>query len=253
MTKTGDPGPLRMKHFFVIADDYNDYCWGIESKDKSSTGEFMSSFIKFLKEHRNKIKYIRTDGDGIFDSHEWNVLLDTFDITPVLAPSHEHWLQGKVEKKIQDLRTAANTIRYHHQVPKNFQLPALKFAIRARAHNRCTHNNRTVTPYEMLYSEKTDLRYDFIPFSMVWLLTRHQDKELPKARAEIFIGYNTTSMRRRVYECMYINEHGKIIILKSVYRPRFIETRGFKDVYTKLANKYRYMDEHNIKNTQEIQ
>ena len=120
MQKTGDPGPFQMKHFFVIVDDYTDYCWGIESKDKSSTGEFMSSFIKFLKEHRNKIKYIRTDGDGIFNSHEWNVLLDTFDITSVLAPSHEHWLQGKVEKKIQDLPTAANTIRYHHQVPNIF-------------------------------------------------------------------------------------------------------------------------------------
>ena len=30
MTKTDDPGPLRMKHFFIIVDDYTDYCWGIE-------------------------------------------------------------------------------------------------------------------------------------------------------------------------------------------------------------------------------
>lgn len=257
MMKTGDPGPFGMKHYFVIVDDYTDYCWGIASKDKSSTGQFMYEFLKFLRKWNpldrptiEPIRYIRTDNDGLFSSTEWSEMLTLFNIEHVPAPSHEHWLQGKVEKKIQDIRLAANTIRHHHGVPKILQIFALEFAM--RAHNRTLHGNKSVTPYELLYHERPDLRFDYIPFSMVWLLTRTKDKELPRARAGVFIGYNEVSKRRRVYQCMYIADSGRIIILKSVYNPRFIEKYGFRDVYPAMAKKYQFMDENNIKNHQEI-
>jgi hypothetical protein len=233
MMKTGDPGPFGMKHFFVIVDELTDYCWGIPSKDKEANGEFMYEFLKFLRKHNpldnfdndRRIEHIRTDGDGIFNSSEWNEVLEIFHIVPHISPAHEHWLQGKVEIKIRYLREAANTIRHQHGAPKILQLFALRFAL--RANNVTVHRDRKQTPHEVMFGEKPDLRFDYVPFSMVYLLTRSKDKELPKARVGCFIGYSETSSRRRTYQCLYISDTGRIIILKSVYRPRFIETYGF--------------------------
>ena len=218
----------------------------------------MYQFIKFLKLYdprfnprtKYRIRHIRTDNDGLFTSEEWNQVMDLFHINHVPAPFHEHWLQGKVEKKIQDLRNAANTTRDYFGVPKIFQLYALRIA--TRANNYQVHSNKTKTPYELMHSEIPDLRFDHIPFCMVYLLTRTKYKEMPRARVGIFLGYNETSQRRRVYECLYISETGRIIILKSVYNPRFNELKGFKDIYPTLSKKYQYMDENNIKNTQSI-
>ena len=248
MEKVMPYGPLGIKHIWIITDRKTKHNWEIGSADKSDHGDFMIQITRFFKKYNSnpsnrRIKGLHFDGDGVFKSEKMMDMLRSFGITPMPVPSHQHFLNGQVERNIQTLRLMANSYRQQYQVPTIFQYFAVRFAV--WAYNRLVHAGHDKSPHEQLHGEAPDLTNAFVPFCQAYILTYDNNKEKVHARPGFFIGYTQQTTHRRCYDLAYYTNRpskrgesvGRLEIITNRYAVVFNEQRGFGDIYPRLADK----------------
>jgi len=241
---------LQLKYFWLIVDEFSNYVWILATKDKDDSGDFGLQWRLWLKENNKgkTIRYVHHDMDGTLRSPLFKTIcLLNGGIVNIPTPSHQHFLNGKVERPIHTIRTMANAYRKEKNVPNFLQFFALKFAV--HAYNRVLHTINgqlsDKTPYEIIYGKQPDLSHMYIPFSVCYSHIYNGNKEDDKARLTIFCGYSTETRRRRCYDVLYYHEiTNKLTIVKNIYNPKFDERRGFGDIYPAVVEQHKMIDSH---------
>ncbi|KAL2237188.1 UNVERIFIED_CONTAM: Retrovirus-related Pol polyprotein from transposon TNT 1-94 [Sesamum indicum] len=174
------------------------YCYAFLMKNKD---EALDKFILFKNEAETqtgkKLKRLRSDRGGEYESSKFNEYCQTFGIihkeTPLYSPSSN----GMAERKNRTFKDMINSLLLTSGLPKYLWGEALNTACHIL--NRVPLKHNTSTPFELWRGRKPSLKY-----FRVWgclakvLILEHKRKKLgPKTVDAVFLGYVETSYALR--------------------------------------------------------
>lgn len=202
------------KYLLTIIDDYSRYVFVFFLKKKSEVIEQFRNFKVFIENQMNKkIKIIRSDGGGEYDSNAMNDFCVKFGIQHQFTAPYTPEQNGVAERWNRTLTERAKCLLFDACLPNSYWAEAISMAAYLK--------NRTIsaslnckTPYELFHGKianMTDLKI-FGTNVMV-----HQPKQLrrkldPNATKMVFVGYDGDT---KGYRCIN-RANGKLHISRDV-------------------------------------
>ncbi|KAK2352556.1 putative mitochondrial protein [Trifolium repens] len=201
------------RYFMTCVDEFTRKIWIFLLKEKS---EVFSVFTKFCalaeRQSGNKLKILRTDGGGEYNSKDFQVYCDekgiVHEVTAPYTPQHN----GLAERRNRTLLNMARCMLKGKNLPKCYWGEAVNTA--AYVLNRCpTTRLKEVTPEELWSGNKPSVKHLRIFGSLCY---RHIPDEKrrkldDKSEQLILIGYDATGAYK-----MYNPKNQKVVISRDV-------------------------------------
>ncbi|KAL2232101.1 UNVERIFIED_CONTAM: Retrovirus-related Pol polyprotein from transposon TNT 1-94 [Sesamum indicum] len=171
------------RYFITFIDDCSRYCYVFLMKNKD---EALDKFILFKNEAETqtgkKLKRLRSDRGGEYESSKFNGYCQTFGIIHEETPPYSPSSNGMAERKNRTFKDMINSLLLTSGLPKYLWGEALNTACHIL--NRVPLKHNTSTPFE-LWKAKV-------------LVPEHKRKKLgPKTVDAVFLGYVETSYALR--------------------------------------------------------
>ncbi|KAL2253467.1 UNVERIFIED_CONTAM: Retrovirus-related Pol polyprotein from transposon TNT 1-94 [Sesamum indicum] len=186
------------RYFITFIDDCSRYCYVFLMKNKDKV---LEKFILFKNEAETqtgkKLKRLRSDRGGEYESSKFNEYCQTFGIIHEETPPYSPSSNGMAERKNRTFKDMINSLLLTSGLPKYLWGEALNTACHIL--NRVPLKHNTSTPFELWKGRKPSLKY-----FRVWgclakvLVPEHKRKKLgPKTVDAVFLGYVETSYALR--------------------------------------------------------
>ncbi|KAJ0500497.1 putative RNA-directed DNA polymerase [Helianthus annuus] len=147
------------KYFFLLVDDYSRFMWVylLKSKDEALM-RFKKFKAKVEKESSFRIKMLRTDRGGEFNSHKFSEFCSEAGIRRQLTAPYTPQQNGVVERRNRTIVEMTRTILKSMKVPDELWAEAVRHSVFLL--NRIgTKSVRNRTPYEAWKSSKPTLEH----------------------------------------------------------------------------------------------
>lgn len=185
----------------LLIDDYSRMTWVTFLKDKSQALERFKNFRAMVEnEIDSRIKCLRSDRGGEFNSHEFNKYCEKHGIIRHLSAARTHQQNGVVERKNKTVQEMPRTMLNEAKLPHRYWKEAVHTAVYIlnRAQLRVNHDK---TPYELWKGRPASVKY-FKIFGSKCFIKRDEDtlsKFETRSDEGIFLGYSTTSKAYKWY------------------------------------------------------
>lgn len=201
-------GPLSIpsiggaSYFLTFIDDHSRMAWVYFLKTKDETFSHFKAF-KALVENESglKIKALRHDGGGEYVSHEFRDYCKSQGIVQQITTPYSPQQNGVAERLNRTIMDAVRSMLHHQRLSASFWGEATNTAIYCR--NRIPHSSLSFkTPYELWYGKRSTLGHLRVwgCMAFVHVNAKVRTKLDDKAKACIFIGYDSTHMGYRFWD-----------------------------------------------------
>lgn len=150
-------------------------------KDQTLVDQFKPWLTRMENRTGISAKYFECDQsfDGVFLHY-----LEEKGITKLKGEAYDYHFPGIVENANYNIVRHACSMLISSQLPKNFYSEAQSTAV--YLHNRTVHGNRTLTPYELMFGQKPDLKhlYTFGCHGFVLIKKEHRNHPLHLGKLE---------------------------------------------------------------------
>lgn len=187
----------------TIIDDYSRWTTVYAMKNKSDSLQCFKIFHKAAEAHtRRKIKTIRSDNGGEYNSSSFRQYLDSHGILHQTTIPYTPQQNGVAERMNRTLINLVRSMLQAKDVGKSFWAEALQTAVYIR--NRVTSSSLppNITPHHLWYSSPPDLSHARVfGCQCYYVLPKMKVKKLDaRSREAIFIGYLTQSKGYKVWD-----------------------------------------------------
>ena len=192
---------------------------GYGFQNKNEAAGHIQFFLKWIERiSGEKVKAFQTDDSGEIAKN--NFLLNLFKsvgITLRVTGTDAHQQLGTEERFHRTMWDGVRATLEHAQADKRLWLEACLMKI--YVHNRQTHGNETVTPYEKLYKYRPQVSHLRVPFCNMFA------KTLPKVRE---VRYPPANSLRRITEKLGARAVPGVFIGYGDYDGQPVQRRGWK-------------------------
>lgn len=205
-----------VKYTLLLVDKYSKYKFmhGL----KNLTTSLQDAIQQFLLDCAIKPKLIRTDYDHKLMGGEVAKILKQNQVRVESAPPYRQHQNGVVERQWQTLVNMARNWLTSSMLPAKYWFFAIKRACEVSNMLPVKHNNKTTTPYELVYHCKVDYRALFPLFSIAYI---RQHKEN---------GQDKNKWTSKSLKCILVGKCGKSNSL-LFYHPPSKQTLSCGDGY----------------------
>ena len=186
------------KYYITFIDDYSRYTKLYILRHKDETGEM---FLKYKAEVENqlgkKIKRLRTDRGGEYESNPFNSFCEEHGIIHETTPPYSPESNGVAERKNRTLKDMMNSMLVSSGAALNLCGEAILSACHFQ--NRIPHKKIGKTPYELWKGHVPNLKYFKVWRCLAKVLIPEPKKRKlgPKTVDCMFIGYAHNSAAYR--------------------------------------------------------
>ena len=149
----------------------------------------------------NAVKIFRTDNGSEYVSKDFDAWLADQGITHERSTPSNQWQNGIAERAHRTVNEMALAMLSHSQLPRHWWAEAANTAVYTL--NNIVHRaNDQKTPYELFTGHRSSLAKMRVFGCKAWNLMQKpesRDKQQPKGRPCIFLGYSATSKAYRLY------------------------------------------------------
>ncbi|KAI0515512.1 hypothetical protein KFK09_008177 [Dendrobium nobile] len=194
--------PSGFRYFLLLVDDFSRYMWVYLLKSKSEAHSVFSKFkIMVENESEMKIKALRTDRGGEFQSFEFKKLCKENGIKRFLTAPYTPQQNGVVERRNQTVMSMARCLLKSKSVPCIFWGEAKKTSVHI-LNRALTHNVQGMTPYEAWMKCKPNVQYfrTFGCIAYVKATVPHMKKLEDRSHPMVLFGYEPGTKAYRVYD-----------------------------------------------------
>ncbi|KAJ9539504.1 hypothetical protein OSB04_032237 [Centaurea solstitialis] len=181
------------RYFITFTDDFSRYGYVYLIRHKS---EAFERFKEFQNEVQNqldrKIKFLRSDRGGEYQSQEFDNHLMECGIVSQLTPPYTPQMNGVSEKRNRTLLDMVRSMMCHSSLPVSFWGHALETA--AHILNRVPTKSVEKTPYEIWMGKKPELSFLKIWGCEVYVKRPTSEKLKAKSDKCFFVGYPKTTV-----------------------------------------------------------
>ncbi len=212
-----DIGLYGYKYYSLIIDEYSNYFSGrpLRSKDEAAD-HVMSEIARLENITSKKVRYLRSDGGGEYQSSSFTSFLRergiTRQITTRATPQHN----GKVERGMRTLADMTRTMMISSNAPLFLWPTAMNTAVFLL--NRCKVNNLNQTPFQTMVSSIPSLS-NLKPYGCdcFYLVDEYNPKLSPRSIKGAMVGYDA--------------ENYGIYLIYDIENERLVRSRNvtFKD------------------------
>lgn len=142
---------------------------------KSHLLNTFKDLYKEVTDKGHKITILQSDSESVFKDTKVEEWCQRHNIESHFSPAYFHEGNGKIERAIRTIVTAARTMMLANNAPANMWQYAITYAV--KIHNRIPRQSLDMrTPYEVIFSHKPDIS-SFIPFyAKGWVLKYKEEK-----------------------------------------------------------------------------
>ncbi|KAD7480463.1 hypothetical protein E3N88_03599 [Mikania micrantha] len=210
------------RFLLLIVDDYSRYMWGYLIKAKSEVYECLKDFKSSIEQETSKkIKGLRTDNGGEFNSQKIKDLCAQSGICHQLTAPYSPQQNGVVERRNRTIIGMTRSLLKAMSLPQNFWGEGVLHAIYIlnRSPTKALNNQ---TPYEAFKGRKPNIQHIrvFGCVGYVKVLTTDQRKLDDRCTKMVHLG---TQPKTKAYR-MFDPETGRIHVSRDV---QFDETKAW--------------------------
>ncbi|POM58554.1 Hypothetical protein PHPALM_36782 [Phytophthora palmivora] len=202
------------RYLLLITDEASGCMSGFCMRAKSESEGCLRKFItKVEKQFDAKVKFVRHDGAKEFATNSLKAFYEDHGIEVQPTVRYAHQTNATAERANRTIVTIGRSMLHYAGLDKCFWGEAAMTAIYIK--NRLpSPKSPDKTPFEIVYKSKPNVKHMRIFGCKAYVLTQ-KEKRLkwdPKAREDIFLGYEERSKAYRVYDI----ETGKVVISRDV-------------------------------------
>ena len=225
------------KYYIAFIDDYTRYCWIFFLNFKSEVADVFWKYKTLVENQSGAVmQVIRTDNDTEYTFERFNNLCEV-GIEHQLTAPYTPQQNGVVERKNRTIMEMTRCLLHKKELPKKFWVEVANITVFLL--NRLpTKALQKKTPFEAWFGYKP-LFLNLKTFGCLcfcYVPQVKQDKLDKKAKARIFIGYNSQSKTYRVY----MPHADKVIVSRDV---KFMEDDKWSWDAKKNQN-FEFLDEN---------
>lgn len=221
----------RAKFLITFVDDYSRRVFVYSIRAKSNAFDIFKNFRAMVEnQYNHKIKILRSDNGGEYESNEFRAYLEASGIIHQTSAAHTPQQNGRAERMNRTIIEKAKCLLFDAGLPKSYWAEAVSMAVYLI--NRTYTSTHGKTPHEKFTGEKVDIS-DLKLFGcpvMVHVPKANRKKLDEKAVKMIFVGYDSET---KGYRCINTSNR-KLTISRDV---KFLDhsmkpAQNYMDSYT---------------------
>ena len=188
------------RYYFLLIDDYSRLMWVAFLNKKLDAFQHFKSLKNLAEsESEEKVKCLRTDRGGEFNSEEFKIYCEENGIKRHLTAPYSPQQNGVVERKNRTIMSCVRSMLKEKKLPLELWAEAVNTCVYAlnRSYTKSLENS---TPYEKWSGRKPSIDHLWVFGSVVHVKTTKRVNKLEdRSNVMVFIGYELST---KAYRCL---------------------------------------------------